>query len=324
MNAIIYRSYGGPEKLELAERPEPKPGPGQLLIRVQCSSVNPIDWKRASGMMRLISPIPMPGTPGYDIAGEVVAIGAGVGGFSVGARVHARIGEKTGGGYAELALAGIDVTTAMPDGMDFAEAAGLPLAGMTALQGLRDYCQLPLTGAQQRVLIIGASGGVGHLALQIAKASGAQVLGVCSSRNADRVRGLGADAVIEYDKPDPYRGQEHFDIIYNCISGETGPWLPRLTKAGHYASCIPNGQTILNNITNPLSRKKVHAVMLKPRASDLAILDRLYAEKKLRVLIDSRFPLGDARKAWERSQGGRAVGKIIIDVASTASQPSPQ
>lgn len=316
MHSIIYRSYGGPEKLELADLPDPQPGPGQLLIRVKCSSVNPIDWKRASGMMRLISPIAMPGTPGYDIAGEVVALGAGVTGFAVGTRVHARIGEKTGGGYAELALAGIAVTTAMPSAMDFAEAAGLPLAGMTALQGLRDSCQLPLSGARARVLVVGASGGVGHLALQIAKACGAETLGVCSSRNAETVRSLGADAVIEYDKPDPYKGQTPFDIIYNCISGETGPWLPMLTPSGHYASCIPNGQTILNNITNPLTRKKVHAVMLKPRASDLAILDDLYARGKLRVLIDSRFPLADARKAWERSQGGRAVGKIIIDVAS--------
>ncbi len=316
MKAIIYRSYGGPEKLELAERPEPKPGPGQLLIRVRSSSVNPIDWKRASGLMRLISPVPMPGTPGYDIAGEVAALGEGVTSFSVGQRVHARIGEKTGGGYAELALAGVAVTTAMPAGMDFAEAAGLPLAGMTALQGLHDYCRLPLQGAKERVLIIGASGGVGHLALQIAKSTGAEVVAVCSSRNAERVRSLGADSVIEYDKPEPYRDQAPFDIIYNCVSGETGPWLPRLRKSGHYASCMPGPATILSTISNAVTSKQVHAVMLKPRASDLAILDRLYVEGKLRVLIDSRFPLADAKQAWERSLSGRAVGKIIIDVAA--------
>jgi NADPH:quinone reductase-like Zn-dependent oxidoreductase len=125
MNAIIYRSYGGPEKLELVQRPDPQPGPGQLLIRVHCSSVNPIDWKRASGVMRLFSPVPMPGTPGYDIAGVVEAVG----------------------GYAELAVAGIDVSTQLPESMSFADGAALPLAGMTALQGLHDYCGLPLTGA---------------------------------------------------------------------------------------------------------------------------------------------------------------------------------
>lgn len=316
MNAIIYRSYGGPEKLELAQRPDPQPGPGQLLIRVHCSSVNPIDWKRASGVMRLISPVPMPGTPGYDIAGVVEAVGPGVTGFAPGMRVHSRIGEKTGGGYAELALAGVDVTTQLPEGMSFADGAALPLAGMTALQGLHDYCGLPLAGARARVLIIGASGGVGHLALQIAKSTGAEVIGVCSSRNSERVRSLGADAVIEYDKPDPYRDQAPFDIIYNCVSGEVSPWLSRLTPTGHYASCMPGPTTILKSGTNLLSRKKVHAVMLKPRAPDLAVLDRLYAAGKLRVLIDSRFPLADTRKAWERSQSGRAVGKIVIDVVT--------
>lgn len=315
MKSIIHRRYGGPETLEFTDAEQPSPGPGQLLIKVHCSSVNPIDWKRASGAIRLYSPVRFPATPGYDIAGTVAALGAGVSGFAVGQRVHSRIGEREGGGYAEYAVAGVDVSTAMPDSMDFAQAAGLPLAGMTALQGLRDAGRLPLEGAKGRVLIVGASGGVGHLAVQLAKSCGAHTSGVCSSRNVEFVRGLGADTVIEYDKPDPYRGQDAFDLIYNCVSGDPGPWLPLLRDGGIYASCMPSPMTFIRGFANPFSKKRVLAVMLKPNAADLRILDGLFERKALRVAIDSRFPLADTRKAWERSLSGRAVGKIVIDVA---------
>lgn len=316
MKAITYHRYGGPEVLELTDIPQPSPGAGQLLIKVRCGSVNPIDWKLASGALRWLRPVHFPATPGFDVAGEVAAVGDGVRDFSVGMRVHARIADAQGGrGCAELAVAGTDVTAPIPAAMDFAQAAGLPLAGMTALQGLRDECGMPLAGATGRVLIVGASGGVGHLAVQIAKAAGAHTSGICSTRNIDFVRGLGADAVIQYDKPDPYQGIEPFDIIYNCVSGDPGPWLPLLKSGGRYASCMPSAMTFVRMLANPLSSKRVRAVMLKSNAADLRILDGLFEAGKLRVQIDSRFPLAETRQAWDRSQAGRAVGKIVIDVA---------
>lgn len=315
MKTIVYREYGGPEKLELTDTPQPVPGSGQLLIKVHCASVNPIDWKQASGAYRLIRPVRFPATPGFDVAGEVAAVGAGAEAFSVGLRVHARVADGYAGTCAEYALAGVDVSAAMPEGMDFSQAAGLPLAGMTALQGLRDTCRLPLSGATQRVLIVGGSGGVGHLALQIAKSTGAHTSAVCSSRNVDFVRSLGADAVFQYDKPDPYRDAEPFDIIYNCVSGDPGPWLPLLKKSGFFASCMPSAMTFVRALANPFSSKRVSAVWLKSNAADLRVLDDLFAAGALRVTIDSRFPLADTRKAWERSLSGRALGKILIDVA---------
>ena len=318
MKAIVYRSYGGPEKLELTDIAQPSPGPGQLLIKVHSSSVNPIDWKLQSGAYRWVRPVRFPATPGFDVAGEVAAVGAGVDDFAVGLRVHARIAEGEGRGLAEYAVAGTDVSAPIPTGMDFGQAAGLPLAGMTALQGLRNECRMPLDGAKGRLLIVGASGGVGHLALQIGKAAGAHTVGVCSTRNVDFVRGLGADAVIQYDRPNPYSDIEPFDIIYNCVSGDPGPWLPLLKKGGSYASCMPSAMTFVRSMANPLSSKRVRAVMLKPSGADLRILNRLFEAGKLRVAIDSRFPLAETLKAWERSQAGRAVGKILVDVVSAS------
>jgi NADPH:quinone reductase-like Zn-dependent oxidoreductase len=315
MRAVTYRAYGGPEKLQLVDLPKPAPGPGEVLVRVLASSVNPVDWKIASGKFRLIMPAKFPRVPGFDLAGEVVEVGPGVSDFAPGARVHARISGK-GGTSAELAVAGVDVTAPMPAGMDPGEAAGLPLAGMTALQGLRDRAGLPTAGARERVLVVGASGGVGHLAVQIARASGATVVGVCSARNAELVAGLGAHEVIDYNASDPYRGQAPFDIVLDCVGGDPAPWTPLLGPGGRYASCVPGPKVFLRAALNPLSSRKVRAVLLKSRAADLRFLDGLVEAGKLRVVVDSRFPLAELAKAWERSRSGRAVGKIIVDVVA--------
>lgn len=315
MRAITFRAYGGPEQLVLVDLPRPAPGPGQLLVRVLASSVNPVDWKRASGVYRLILPVKFPCVPGYDLAGEVVELGAGVRDFTVGARVHARIGESHGGASAEYAVVGVDVTTPIPAGMDVGEAAGLPLAGMTALQGLRDRAGMPADAAGVRVLIVGASGGVGHLAVQIARAAGATVVGVCSGRNAALVAALGAHEVLDYTATDPYRGQAPFAIVLDCVAGEPGAWLPLLGPGGRYVSCVPNGATLLRSAFNMFTDKQVRAVMMKSRAADLAHLDRLVDAGKLRVVIDRRFKLEALAQAWERSISGRATGKIVIDVA---------
>lgn len=314
MRAITYRTYGGPENLTLVDIPRPTPGPAQILVRVLASSVNPVDWKRASGVYRLIMPVSFPCVPGFDVAGEVAEVGPGVSEFAVGARVHARIGDPRGGASAEFAVVGVDVTAPIPAGMDPGEAAGLPLAGMTALQGLRDRAGLSLTGARERVLVVGASGGVGHLAVQIARASGATVVGVCSGRNAELVASLGAHEVIDYTMPDPYRGQAPFDIVLDCVAGRPSPWLPLLGAGGRYASCVPDGTTFLRSALNIVTSKKVRVVMLKSRAADLRSLDRLVEEGKLRVVVDRRFKLEELAQAWERSIGGRTAGKIVIEL----------
>lgn len=313
---MAYSSYGGAEKLDLIERAEPHPKSTQVAIRVHCASVNPIDWKKAEGMLRFIQPASFPVVAGYDIAGEVVSIGTKVTTFGVGDRVHARIKQGSGGACAEVAVAGVDVTCKMPSAMTFADGAALPLAGMTALQGLRDGGKVPLEGATQRVLVVGGSGGVGHFAIQIARAMGAHVVGVTSTRNVALVAGLGAHEVLDYTAADPYAGQAPFDVILDCVAGEPSKWLRYLGPKGRYISCLPGPEVFARGALNITCGKQVFPVLLRSRATDLAILDELYAGGKLRVVVDSRFPLVLLADAWARSKSGRAVGKIVIDVAA--------
>jgi NADPH:quinone reductase-like Zn-dependent oxidoreductase len=298
--------------LELVDLPTPSPGKNQLLLKVVASAVNPVDWKRASGKLRFLIPATFPATPGFDIAGEVIAVGEGVTQFTPGMRVHARSQEGSGGGCAEFAVVNINVSAKIPEGMSYAEAAGLPLAGMTALQGLRDEAKVR---SGERAMIVGASGGVGHLAVQIAKAMGLYTVAVCSARNADVVRGLGADEVVDYQKEGAFAAQRDLDVIYDCVAGDPSPWLPMLKSSGRYVSCMPSPKTFLRGFINVVASKRVRPVMLKSNASDLEWLNQLVEKRQLKVLLDQRFGLEDTRKAWERSLSGRAAGKIIIDVA---------
>lgn len=314
MRAMRYRRYGEPKDiLELADVDAPVPGPAQLLVKVAASSVNPIDWKRGSGAYRFIMPTRFPLIPGFDLAGTVAALGPGVTGFAVGDRVHARVSDPRGEASAELALAGLDTVTKLPAGMSMNDAAALPLAGLTALQALRDGGAWPLENAKGRVLVIGASGGVGHFALQLAKGSGAHATGVCSARNVELVRSLGADAVIDYTQPDAFAGHAPWDVVLDCVGGEPGRWLPHVAEGGRYVSSVPTPAVMVRAALNVVAKKRVVGVMMKTNAADLALLDRWYEAGKLRVVIDSTFPLPKLAEAWERSRSGRAAGKIVVE-----------
>ncbi|MFN7145115.1 MAG: NAD(P)-dependent alcohol dehydrogenase [Myxococcota bacterium] len=313
MRAMVYRAYGTPP--EPAERPDPVPGRGQLLVRARHSSVNPIDWKLASGAYRLILPVKLPQIPGFDVAGEVVGVGPEVTGFAVGERVHARLGDTRGGATAELVVVGTDVAAHVPAGMDLAEAAALPLAGLTALQALRDHGGVALSGSTARVLIVGASGGVGHLGVQIARAAGAHVTGVCSTRNVALVESLGAHAAVDYTRPDAYAGHAPWDVVFDCVGLDYATWLPRMTPKGVYVNLLAHPKVLARAALNPFCGQRVASAMLKTNAADLRALDALYAEGKLRVVIDGRFPMERLADAWERSKSGRATGKIVVDVA---------
>lgn len=313
MRAMTLDAYGVTPRL--TELPAPTPGANEVLVRVKALSVNPIDWKQASGKGRPILGARFPNfIPGYDLAGEVERLGPGVTNFTVGQRVHTRLSGQRGGASAELVVAGLDVLNPLPEKLDFAQGAGLPLAGMTALQGLRDACLLPMSGATQRVLIIGASGGVGHLAVQIARAAGATVVGVCSAKNAALVRRLGASDTIDYAKPDAYAGVAPFDVIYDCVGSAPGAFLHLLTPRGRFASCLPGPGVFAHAALSLVRGRKVRPVLLSPNAADLAVLDALASRGALGVVIDSHFPFTELPAAWARSMSGRAVGKVIVDV----------
>ena len=205
MKAIAIDSYGGVARLLLRELPEPRPQAGEVLVRVRAAAVNPVDWKICQGHLRFILRPTFPYIPGGDIAGEVVAAGAGAAPFKSGDTVAGFLELRRGGGYAELAVAKAKAIALKPRSLSFTEAASLPIAGCTALQALRDLGQVS-EGA--KVLILGGAGGVGHFAVQIAKALGAKVDATCGSSNITFVQSLGAEHVIDYRETDvtrPYR-----------------------------------------------------------------------------------------------------------------------
>lgn len=309
-----YAAYGAP--LVLTEVAVPTPGPNEVLLRVRRSSVNPVDWKIHSGKIRLFVPQTMPVIPGFDVAGEIAALGPGVTGWTVGQRAHARMAKT--GASAPYATVTLDVLAPIPEGMDDDTAAGLPLAGMTALQGLRDVLAVKLENSREapreRVLVVGASGGVGHVAVQLARAAGCHVVAVCSGKNAAWVSALGAHEIIDYQAENPYAGHAPFDVIYDAIGGAPGPWVARLTPNGRYGSATPGPGTVFRSLLNPLSARQVHPIFLKSRTADLQRLGAYFSAGQLRCEVDSRFPLSELSAAWDRSRSGRARGKIVIEV----------
>ncbi|KAJ3338970.1 hypothetical protein HDU83_007847 [Entophlyctis luteolus] len=317
MKAIVYRRYGGAEVLETvsdAAKPEPSAAAGSVLVKVVATSINPIDYKLASGTLRLVMPVSFPSTPCFDIAGVVVESG-GDARFPVGARVNSRLPGLVARAAAEFVVTKAENLSLMPATLDMATAAALPLAGQTALQALRDHGGMPLTGATQRVLIVGASGGVGHFAVQIAKSAGARVAAVCSAKNREYVEGLGADEVYDYKAENPYANLAKCDIIFDCVGGYYSAMQPFLTDTGRFVSISPDATVVARSAINAVCNQKVIFFMLKPSAADQDILNTLFVEKKLRATVQ-RFPFDKFVDAWNASVSGRTVGKNVIEIQS--------
>jgi len=218
MRAAVIDGYGGPDRFEIREVEKPSPGPGQLLVRVRAASVNPVDWKLRKGSLRFVRPARFPLILGYDVAGEVEAIGAEVSHFAPGDPVYASTDNPHGGGYAEYVLVGEAATALKPASLTFEEAAAVPLASLTALQALRDKGEV---AEGERLLVNGGAGGVGHFAVQIGKALGARVVAVASGRNQEFLRELGADRGIDYEEEDFATDEENYHIVFDTVGNAT-------------------------------------------------------------------------------------------------------
>jgi NADPH:quinone reductase-like Zn-dependent oxidoreductase len=328
MLGIRYRCYGSPQVLELAALPRPEVAGDEILVRVAAAGVNPLDWHYMRGspyLMRLMSGIGRPSDSrlGVDFAGTVEAVGTEVTRFKPGDAVF---GGQSGAFSQFLTLAEDRAVAHKPEGVSFAEAAGVPIAAVTALQALRDAGRVT---AGHRVLINGASGGVGTFAVQIAREMGAEVTGVCSTRNLEMVRALGARQVIDYTQTD-YTGLDtRYDVIIDNVGNHSLLANRRALRPGGILVMVgaPSGDWIaplrrpaLAALLGPFVDQQLETFLARLSADDLAYLGDLMAQGKLKTVIDRRFPLAEVAEAIRYSESGRARGKIVIDVAAGAGE----
>ena len=316
MKAAVLTGYGSAERLELREVPAPLPGRGEILVRVKAAGMNPLDWKLRAGKMRFVFPLRLPAVLGFDVAGVVEGLGSEglpIEGRRRGVR-HDREGRHP---CRKLVSVTEGDAAAMPASMSFEEAAAVPGGALTALQALRDVAHLQ---PGQRVLVNGASGGVGTFAVQIARILGGQVAAVTSARNLDLVRSLGAEEVVDYAQEDFTRRGKRYDVVFDVVPNRTFTACSRaLTPSGVYVTTLPGPGPFLGRaaaaLLRPLGfRKRCSWVMLRPSGSDLEILGRWADEGKLRAVVDRAYPLEQIRDAHLHVEGGHTRGKVVLKV----------
>jgi NADPH:quinone reductase-like Zn-dependent oxidoreductase len=312
MKAVVIHAFGGNDVIEVRDMPMSSVGPRDVLVRVRAAGVNPVDWKTREGQTRIVVGSRFPKVLGSECAGEVVQTGNRAAKWKPGDEVIATTGFRLGA-YAQFAAIPEKTVFPKPKSLSFEEAAAIPIAGMTALIGLRDKGKV---GAGKRVLINGASGGVGTFAVQIAKLYGADVTAVCSSANEPLVKGLGADRVIDYHRQDFTQSGDRYDIIFDAVSSRTfGECKKVLTADGVYINTLPSISIIWNILlTSLIPGKKASTVMVGFKAADVAWLCGQIEAGRIRVVLDKIFPLDEAKEALAYSQTGRARGKVVLKV----------
>lgn len=331
MRAYVLEHYGGPEGSRLADVPAPTPGPRDILVDVRAAGLNPVDFKFRQGKLRAIQRPKLPFVLGNELAGEIIAVGNDVKRFRAGDRVFARVGKDRAGAFAEQACVDEDDAAPMPRDMDFTAAAAVPLAGLTALQALRDELGVR---PKQRVFISGGAGGVGTFAIQIAKRLGAHVTTTASKRGEALVRSLGCDEVIDYTARDITEDGRRFDAGFDLIGGKTLERMFEIMKPGTKivsVAGVPEPQTAIKDLGG---RRALSAVFwlisygirsrarrdgidyrflfMHPSGSDLAQLAELIEKGELTVVVDQTFPFANISEALSYVETGRAKGKVVV------------
>ena len=320
LKAIVYTEYGSPDVLRFVDVPKPGPNDHQVLVRVRAAALNALDWRMMRGrpfVMRLmIGGLLKPKTrrPGVDLAGEVEAVGRYVKQFKPGDAVFG----ACEGACAEYVCIAENKLAPKPANVSFEEAAALPVAALTALQGLRDHGRMQ---SGHKVAIDGASGGVGTYGIQVAKWFGAEVTAVCSPRQIDTARSLGADHIIDYTREDFTQSSERYDVIlaanaYHSIFHYRRVLAPNgiyVMAGGGWPQMIQ--MMALASLLSRLGRKKCRFFISRVDQADLVLLGELLATGKIVSVIDRRYPLSETREAMQYLEEGHAKGKIIITVA---------
>ena len=321
MKAIRYKRYGSPDVLQMEEVEKPTPRENQVLIRIHASSINAVDYHSRRARPLIIRPMiggllgPKDPRLGSDVAGRVEAVGADVKRFQTGDEVFG----FTAGAFAEYACSRETSLALKPSNITFEEAAAVPVGGITALQGLRDTARIQ---PGQKVLIQGASGSVGIFAVQLAKAFGAEVTAVCSTRNLDMARSLGADYVIDYTREDFTRSGKQYDLIF-AVNGYHSLWAYRraLNSGGLYVCAggtMPQifEALLLGPVVSKIVGQKLRSMGIsKVNQDDLAYLAELLKEGKIRSVIDRRYRLSQIAEAFRYVEDRHPQGKVVITVA---------
>jgi len=323
MKAIVYTEYGPPEDvLELKEVEKPIPKDNEVLVDICAASVNYCDWSFVRGKPFLVRLIgagllkPSNAILGADIAGRVEAVGRNVRQYKPGDEVFGDTSESGFGGFAEFVSVPEDALALKPANMTFEEAAAVPQAATVALQGLRDEGQIQ---PGQEVLINGASGGIGTFAVQIAKNFGAEVTGVCSTRNLDLVRSIGADQVIDYTQEDFTQSEQRYDLILDIVANRSvSDYVRALSPTGHYVAIAFNPSSLfLGPLISMTGSKKVGSLSAKPTVKDLVYMKELLEAGKVAPVIDRRYPLSEVAEAVRYYGERHAQGKVVVTVEHT-------
>jgi NADPH:quinone reductase-like Zn-dependent oxidoreductase len=319
MKAVVFYENGSPDVLKLVEIVKPTPADDEVLIKVCAASVNPLDWRVMRGgpfLLRILARGPKMKQPGVDVAGVVEAVGKSVTRFKVGDAVFG----SCKGSFAEYTHAQESKLARKPENVTFEDAASLPVAGLTALQGLRDNGRIQ---PGQEVLINGASGGVGTFAVQIAKSFGAEVTGVCGTRNVEFVKSLGADRVIDYTREDFTETSERYDILFDNMGNHPLLAYRRILKpkgrcviVGGPKSMWPIlGHALQAVVLSWFVSQKLGMMLAKVNSEDLAKLGELMQSGKVKAVIDRRYSLSEVPQAMAYAEEGHTRGKVVISVS---------
>jgi NADPH:quinone reductase-like Zn-dependent oxidoreductase len=317
MNAITFSHFGGPDVLELTRSEAPRVGSLDLLVRVRAVSVNPLDGKIRRGELRLLSGARFPKTPGIDFAGIVEAVGAKVTGFAVGDRIFGYPGSMRNGTLSELISVPAASAAQIPRALDEVGAASVAMVGLAALQAFRDVAQV---ASGERVLVNGATGGVGLMLLQLARLRGAHVTATASTTGVSVARQFGAETVVDYRSEAIVAGRERFDVVFDLSTKLPFPAARKLLGArGRYVGFEPSPLTLIRSaLMNPFRGQKHLLLIAKPSTRDLAELARLIDAREIVLPPVESFDLADARRAFERVERGGVIGKVVVRLPSAS------
>lgn len=335
MRAYVLTRYGDPSAMEFRNVPKPSPGPGEVLIQVHAAGLNPVDFKIRKGMLRIIQHYSLPIVAGNELSGVIVAKGPGVTRFAEGDKVFARVDKNKLGAFAEFTVVHEELVAKMPSTIEFTTAAGVPLAGLTALQALRDELQVK---KGQNIFISGGAGGVGSFAIQIAKQLGARIATTASAQAEKQMLKLGADIVVDYTREQFEQVLHGYDGAFDLIGGDTLMKTFEILKCGAKVVSIagvPEPQTAKKDLkTGPIlaalfwlaswrvrRQARKHNIsyryyFMHPSADDLSELAMLIDQQKLEVVIDRVFPFEQIAEAMAYLEQGHAKGKVIVQMVN--------